>query len=135
MITADKVKEMVNGQLSGYPWGGECFEVHQNRWGEWIANCHIWGYYGLSPSDPNWRYHAKDDPECPVHQFMVQIKHSFMFGDSYCILWKSENDMRKPNFTELLGGLDEFAPPSPYIVEPIKKYLEEHKNDDISKIF
>ena len=124
-MTAEEVKRHVNGQLSGYPWGGDCFEVHKNQWGEWIANCHIWGCYGYSPSDPNWRYYKQGDPETPVSQFMVAF-HQFVDGEPYSVLWKAENDKRKPNTKEMLGDLDEFAPPSPYIVEPIKAHLKEH---------
>ena len=126
-LTAGDVKKHVNGQLSGYPWGGDCFEVHQNQWGEWIANCHIWGYYGRDPEDPNWRYYPKDDPECPVQQFMVAF-HQFSGDDIYSVLHEAENDKRKPNTTEMLGDIDPFMPPSPYIVEPIKEYLKNHKD-------
>lgn len=125
--TAEDIQKIVNAKLSGYPWGGECFEVHKNRWNEWIANCHVWGQYGRSPEDPNWRYYPAGDKDCPVRQFMVHKWSAW--GHVYNTLYEARNDQRLPTFMEEGMLLDKDAPPSPYIVEPIKAYYEAHKND------
>lgn len=125
---------LVNGQLSGYPWGGEVIDMHKNEWGEWIADCHIWGQYGSAETG---HYYARGDADCPVTQMMVQPMLDWKYRDSECDaelwvrLWRAKDDKRLPTFVEEDGiTLDENAPNSPYIVEPIKAYLEEHKDDD-----
>lgn len=132
-ITADDIRRAVNVSLSGYPWGGECIKVHKNKWGEWIADCHIWGQYGTSPEDPNWVYYSAGDENCPIRQKMIVVdRDPYRFGFDYpsISMWDAKDDKREPTFVEEGGTmLDPNAPPSPYIVEPIKAYLAEHKND------
>lgn len=127
MITKEEIINAVNRQLRGYPWGGKVVGVRKNDWDEWIVDCRIWGAYGYSPEDPNWRFYSEGDENCPIRQFMVDPTI-----DSYglrVILWQAENDKRLPTFREEDGTLlDDNAPPSPYIVEPIKEYLRLNKN-------
>lgn len=118
-MKANEILKAVNNNLRWWPWGGECFEVHQNEWGEWIANCHVWGQYGRSPEDPKWRYYAKGDKDCPVRQFMVEIINE---TELWVHLWAAKDDKRLPTFMESGegengdGGLfDHDAPKSPYI--------------------
>lgn len=132
-ITAEEIKKAVNEGLRYYPWSGECIDVHKNQWGEWIADCHIWGPRGYSPDDPNWHWYHEGDEDCPVSQKMITIypdPYRFGFDYPWIRMWDAKNDKREPTFIEE-GGimLDPDAPPSPYIVEPIKAYIEAHKND------
>lgn len=121
-MEASEVLKQVNKHLRFYPWGGECFEVHQNEWGEWIANCHVWGQYGRSPEDPKWRYYAEGDKDCPVMQFMVEIWREYK---PLICLWEAKDDKRLPTFVEESGVYDENAPKSPYIKtrEPSEKMV------------
>lgn len=124
---------LVNNQLSGYPWGGEVIDMHKNEWGEWIADCHIWGQYGSAETG---HYYTRGDADCPVTQMMVQPMLDWKCRDSECDaelwvrLWRAKDDKRLPTLEESRMVFDEYAPSSPYIVEPIKAYLEEHKDDD-----
>lgn len=129
--TTKDIWQAVNGQLSGYPWGGEVVAVRQNQWGEWIADCHVWGQYGLNPEDPDWVYYRQGDEKCPIRQFMVRICRIYSDGSISVTLYEAKNNKRLPTFCEECGIIDRCAPPSPYIVEPIKKYLEVHKKDPL----
>lgn len=133
MITADEIKLAVTEALRGYPWGGEVLNVHKNQWNEWIADCHIWGQYGASPFDPDWHYYPEGNSDCPIRQLMVEIDkdpYRFNLGYPSVFVWEAKDDKRLPTFIEEGGTmLDPYVPQSPYIVEPIKAYLAEHKND------
>lgn len=122
MITAEEIKKAVNGQLSGYPWGGECIDVHKNQWGEWIADCHVWGVRngGTHLQVAYW----EGDPNCPVSQFMIECHRKW--GFDYVKMWEAENNMRKASFSEEGGFFDPDAPRSPYILAKIKASIEKH---------
>lgn len=131
MRTAVELIKAVNAKLSGYPYGGECVNVHKNQWNEWIADCHIWGPYGKSPSDPNWKFYTEEDADCPIRQKMIVVDlNSHRFGLDYpsITMWDAKDDKRLPTFVEDGGALDDKAPLSPYIVEPIKQALSRRQH-------
>lgn len=131
----EDVKELADKQLSGFPWGGEVIDVHTNKYGEWIADCHVWGQYGRDPYDPDWVYYKDGDLKCPVRQFMVKINYYYKINSTNgqpedihwsASLWDAKDDKRLPTFTEECPAcIDEHAPDSPYITEPIREKIRD----------
>lgn len=131
-ITKELVEQQMNNTLSYFPWGGKVIAVRQNEWGEWIVDCKIPGHYSRDCDGPNGRYYRMEDADCPVRQFMVVLKyHESMFGMEpwwHTQYYEAKNDKRLRTFKEECDLLDENAPPSPYIVEPIKADIKAHEN-------
>lgn len=111
-MSKDEILKAVNNNLRWWPWGGECFEVYRNEWGEWIANCHVWGPYSREEYGPRGRFFSDGDKDCPVRQFMVQILNE---ASLWVHLWEAKDNKRLPTFVEEGGVYDENAPKSPYI--------------------
>lgn len=115
-MTKDEIIKAVDGQLSGYLWGGHCKCVHKNKWGEWIADCIVY--------NPDYEHglagvRAISEPKPREWQFMVQIKTSSI--GELTRLYRAENDKRLPTFIESMGFIDENAPQSPYIIENLNR--------------
>jgi len=133
-ITKELVEKQMNATLSYFPWGGKVIAVHRNEWGEWIADCKIPGHYSRDCDGPNGHYYRMEDADCPIRQFMVVLEyHESIYGMEPWWLtryYEARDNKRLPTFREEGGVLlDPDAPPSPYIVGPIKAYIEAHKND------
>lgn len=133
-ITKELVEKQMNSTLSYFPWGGKVIAVRQNKWGEWIADCKIPGHYSRACDGPNGHFYHIKDVDCPVRQFMVVLEYQeSRYGMEPWWLtryYEARDNKRLPTFQEEGGTLlDPDAPPSPYIVEPIKAYIEAHKND------
>lgn len=134
IVTKELVEKQMNNTLSYFPWGGKVFDVRQNEWGEWIVDCKIPGHYSRDCDGPNGHFYRTEDADCPIRQFMVVLEYQeSRYGMEPWWLTRyfaAKDDKRLPTFREEGGTLlDPDVPPSPYIVEPIKAYLEAHNND------
>lgn len=132
-LTAKDIKKAVKEQLSYFPWGGRVLAIRQNQWREWIVECKIPGHYNRVCDGQGGHFYHIDDKDCPIRQFMVDYQiHTNLETGLSVRLWVAKDDKRLPSFMEEVGRtIDKNAPPSPYIVEPIKAYIEAHKNDSI----
>lgn len=133
-ITKELVEQKMNSTLSYFPWGGKVIAVRQNEWGEWIVDCKIPGHYSRDCDGYNGHFYHIEDADCPIRQFMVVLEYqkSMYNMEPWWLTryYEAKGDKRLPTFVEEDGTmLDPDAPPSPYIVEPIKAYIEAHKND------
>lgn len=131
-ITKELVEEEMNSTLRYFPWGGKVIAVRQNEWGEWIADCKIPGHYSRDCDGPNGRFYRMEDVDCPIRQFMVVLEYQeSRYGMEPWWLtryYEARDNKRLLTCREEGRTLDPDAPPSPYIVEPIKAYIEAHKN-------
>lgn len=135
-ITKELVEKQMNATLSYFPWGGKVIAVRQNEWDEWIVDCKIPGHYSRDCDGPNGHFYHMEDEDCPIRQFMVVLEYQeSMYGmDPWWLTryYETRGNKRLPSFVEEGGTmLDKNMPPSPYIVDPIKAYLEAHKNDPL----
>lgn len=104
----DTILKEVNIILASYPWGGHVEDLHQNEYGEWIADCVIPGHDYINKCV---NYERRE-------QKMIWIKDGKVWPE----LFDAKDNKRLPTFMEEGdgeygdGGLyNEWAPDSSYI--------------------
>lgn len=71
-IDAESIRNYVDKQLSGYPWGGKCIAVYKNPNDEWVAECRIPGHYSRDCDGYGGHFYRMEDADCPIRQFIAE---------------------------------------------------------------